>query len=848
MQQLLKEFFMVNCNKNFNRCEILAPAGSYEAMIAAFNAGADAVYAGGQNFGARAYAGNFSNEELIEAIEYAHLFNKKIYLTVNTLLKENELNILYEYLEPYYNAGLDAVIVQDFGVLEYIASHFKDLPIHCSTQMTITGPDFAQFLSENKSISRIVTPRELNISEIKDIYEKTGLEIESFVHGALCYCYSGQCLLSSVIGGRSGNRGRCAQPCRLTYSSDELQVKNKHLLSPKDLCTLYILPDILEAGVYSLKIEGRMKKPEYVSGVTAIYRKYADLYFKYGREKYSVDEEDIILLKEIYNRGGFTDGFYMCQNSSEIMTIDRPNHCGVVVGSVLGQKNNIISIKAIRDIHKGDVLEICDDVEFFAPYDIKKNTCFDYKLKENKAFRANKEVRRTRNEILVKGILSKYLYNEKGALHTLKRYVNIEVSICTDTPISATMWDEDFSVTVSGVIPLTAKNKPIGAEAVKKQLCKLGGTYLSVEGFNINIEDGLFLPVAALNELRRKLVDAFLMEICNKYMRNSSKSADFNKDTEVYKDAGVYKDADSNKKTVFNNIDLTNNKDKAVIRSSLKLCKNARSDNYCRPNSKFTILVSNMEQLNTVISIYNTNRIYIEYANFSIDEIETIIHKLADKDIDTFIALPYIFRHRAVEEFDKNLSAIKKLKPTGYLFRNLESYFYMKNADIDIGTIVFDSNIYSFNNEDIKFYKKIGADIVTASYELNSNELSVLDKEDMELNIYGLFPVMLSAGCIRKTMNRCINNHLKSSDHIDLTDRKNIRFKVNMVCRYCYNIIYNSVPLSLFGNLNELERHNFSSYRINFTIETAEEVKEILRNYNNLKGDFTKCHFKRGVE
>lgn len=791
-------------NKNINKCEILAPAGSYETMIAAFNAGADAVYLGGESFGARAFANNFSKNELLEAIDYAHLFNKKIYLTVNTLLKEIELNKLYEYLEPYYNAGLDAVIVQDFGVLEYISSHFIDLPIHCSTQMTITGSNFAGFLSENKSITRIVTPRELSISEIKDIYEKTGLEIESFVHGALCYCYSGQCLLSSVIGGRSGNRGRCAQPCRLTFSSDELQVKNKHLLSPKDLCTLYILPDILEAGVYSLKIEGRMKKPEYVASVVAMYRKYVDLYLKHGKKKYSVDEEDINLLKEIYNRGGFTDGFYMRQNSSEMMTIDRPNHCGVAVGSVLSQKNNIVSIKAIKDINKGDVLEICEGVEFFAPYDIKKNTDFDYKFKEKQAFTAKKEVIRTRNEIIIKKILSDYLYNEKGDLRTLKRNVNIDISICKDTPVSATMWDEDFSVTICGDIPLTAQKRPIDVEGVKKQFNKLGGTYLSAENFNIYVEDGLFLPVVALNEMRRKLADTFLCEIRNKYIRNSSKFTDF--------------------------------------------CKEAEVENHFKEENKFTILVSNMEQFNAVMPIYNGKRIYIEYANFTIDEIISIISKSNNKDIDIFIALPHIFRKRAVKEFDDNLIAIKKLRPVGYLFRNLESYFYMKNAGIDMGIVVFDSNIYSFNNEDIKFYKKIGANIVTASYELNSNELAALSKEDMEINIYGFFPVMLSAGCIRKTMDKCIYSNSKPLGYVDIIDRRNSRFKVNTVCRYCYNIIYNSVPVSLFGNLKELEKYNFSSYRINFTIETAGEVKEILKNYNNLNGDFTKCHFKRGVE
>ena len=265
--------------------EILAPAGSYESLKAAIAAGADAVYVGGNRFGARAYANNFSEEELLEAIDYVHLHGKKIYLTVNTLLKEKELEReLYSYLLPYYRQGLDAVIVQDPGVLRFVREYFPSLPIHASTQMTITGADGARFMEE-QGVERIVTARELSLQEIKEISEKTSLEIESFVHGALCYCYSGQCLYSSLLGGRSGNRGQCAQPCRLPYKVDG---KTSYVMSLKDLCTVEFIPDLAEAGIYSFKIEGRMKKPEYVAAVTSIYRKYADLYLQKGRKDYSV--------------------------------------------------------------------------------------------------------------------------------------------------------------------------------------------------------------------------------------------------------------------------------------------------------------------------------------------------------------------------------------------------------------------------------------------------------------------------------------------------------------------------------------------------------------------------------
>lgn len=244
------------------RAELLAPAGSFESMVAAVNAGADAVYMGGSRFGARAYAENPDTGKMIEALDFCHLHGVKLYMTVNTLLKEQEMGDLYDFLAPFYEHGLDAAIVQDFGVLRYLKRQFPELDLHASTQMTDQSAEGAAIL-EKFGVTRVVTSRELTLPEIRNIHEKTDLEIESFVHGALCYSYSGQCLLSSMIGGRSGNRGRCAQPCRLPWHfSREPRGAGEYLLSPKDICTLKILPEILEAGVYSLKIEGRMKRPE----------------------------------------------------------------------------------------------------------------------------------------------------------------------------------------------------------------------------------------------------------------------------------------------------------------------------------------------------------------------------------------------------------------------------------------------------------------------------------------------------------------------------------------------------------------------------------------------------------
>ncbi|MCI6783351.1 MAG: U32 family peptidase [Lachnospiraceae bacterium] len=308
--------------------ELLAPAGSLKTLKAVIHAGADAVYLGGSMFGARAYANNFNEEELLEAIRFGHIHGRKIILAVNTLLKEYELGQLYDYLRPYYEAGLDAVIVQDMGVMEFIKTHFPNLPIHTSTQMTITNVDGARLLKE-QGVERVVTAREMSLEEIQRIHDEVGVELESFIHGALCYCYSGQCLFSSIIGGRSGNRGRCAQPCRLSYEvlQGEKSLTGHHatpILSLKDMCTLPFLYELADHGVYSFKIEGRMKTPEYAAGVVSIYRKYMDSYLDGSR--IPVEKKDIRALLELGNRGGFTNGYYYHHNDSDMLSGESASH------------------------------------------------------------------------------------------------------------------------------------------------------------------------------------------------------------------------------------------------------------------------------------------------------------------------------------------------------------------------------------------------------------------------------------------------------------------------------------------------------------------------------------------
>ena len=802
-----------------NKYEVLAPAGSYECMLAAFNAGADAVYVGGQMFGARAFANNFSTEELIQAIDFAHLHGKKIFLTVNTLLKNQEIEQqLVKYLIPLYEAGLDAVIVQDFGVLSLIKKHFPLMDIHASTQMTVTGKYFAKDLKK-LGVSRIVPARELSLKEISEIYNETSLEIECFVHGALCYSYSGLCLLSSLIGARSGNRGRCAQPCRLPYDTlfkDET-INGQYPLSPKDLCTLKILPKILEAGVYSLKIEGRMKKPEYVASVTAMYRKYVDMYIEKGSAGYKVDEKDIKLLMDIYNRGGFTEGYYEKHNGRELMSLERPNHMGVKVANILSVDKNkrIITAKAVEDISKDDILEIFvskDQNVYVTTENISKNCDFTIKFNnitsgKNERIDINKVVKligkgtsimRTRNNLLVKDIQDKYVIKS-----------NIQdISFCGQifikkaSPITVNIWYKDLFINVTGTIPENAANRPVSAEDIYKQFNKTGGTgfVLDKESFDIVLDDGLFVNIKELNQLRRDALEQLKAGILEKYKCNY---------TEINENIGT----------------------------------NIQASTYNAP--LISVLVSSAEQLNEVINTANVSLIYVEKHIFSDDSEELwqeYIKKAHSKDKKILLAMPYITRSLGKEYIFRNKDTLFKLDFDGYLFRNMETVSIFEELKIDKKYTVFDNTIYGLNNHSFEYLCKYKPDLLTASYELNKQELLHIQNPKMELCVYGYIPVMISAGCLKKSYNKCN----KQSEIVYLNDRLNNKFMVINRCEFCYNVVYNSKPLYLCDIINENNSFNAKALRYNFVNESPSDIRNILSGAS--VKEYTRGHYKRGVE
>lgn len=460
--------------------EVLAPAGSYAGLRAAVNAGADAVYIGGKKYGARAYAKNPEEEELIAGIEYAHRFGVKVYMTLNTLLKDEEMRDLYDYVLPFYEAGVDALIVQDLGVMEYLMTHFPNVDIHASTQMSIMGHEAANKLRE-LGVRRVVPAREISMKEIRSIRAGSDIEIEGFVHGALCYSYSGQCFMSSLIGGRSANRGRCAGTCRLPFeaSKDGKRINKQdenYLLSCKDLCSLDILPEVIAAGVDSLKIEGRMKSPRYTAGVVRIWRKYVDLYLEKGAKGYKVEPDDRKELLELYDRGGQTDGYYEKHNGRDML--------------VLKEK------PAKREGNEA-LFEFLD-AEYVNPF----------------------QKHRIRGTIVLRE-------NEPICL-TIRMPKALQIGRRADLKSEALkekrgdgFRENAFEVTVYADAPGIAQKKAATEADIKKQICKTGNTFYEFEELNVDMAPNLFVPVKFLNEVRRAALEKLDKEILCRYRRTA---------------------------------------------------------------------------------------------------------------------------------------------------------------------------------------------------------------------------------------------------------------------------------------------------------------------------------------
>lgn len=730
------------------KVELLAPAGNYEGLMGALAAGADAVYLGGQQFGARAYAENFDEKTLIKGMDFAHLQGRKVYLTVNTLVKEREFGDLFPYITPLYENGLDGVIVQDVGVLAGIQERFPELPVHASTQMNVTHAYGAAFLKKC-GVSRIVLARELSLEEIRRIREQTEIELEVFIHGAMCYSYSGQCLFSSILGGRSGNRGRCAQPCRLPYGKN----REEYLLSMKDISTIEILPELIEAGIHSFKIEGRMKKPEYTAGVSAIYRKYIDAYYENGKEGYQVSEEDRRYLQSLYLRSKTGTGYCHRHNDREMMTLGTPGY-----GGSDGQ--------------------------------------------------------------LLKEIRNQYISspNQTG--------IRGQGTFVSGQPAELSLSCFGMSVCTKGDMVVPAKSAPMTAPVIEKQLRKSGNTPFFFQTLQLTVGKDIFMPVKMLNELRRQAFLCLEEALLQPFRRKAPVPKRKDSLPETRDQVGSQRGGASGHNPWLHAYVTTREQLESAVLYGSRL-----SGTKALPSSELRIYMS--------VDLWEKNK------------------KLEKpKGQQWFAVLPRILRFRDEKYLPGYQAILQEDRCDGVLISNMESYEWLQHIGYTKKT-VSDACLYLWNQKAGDFWRKRVSESLLP-LELNRHEVKDILKTEEEGNfifqVYGRLPMMVSANCIRKTKGSC-----GEGSFLSLQDRYGKQFPVLQDCRHCYNIIYNSLPLSLHEYLHQEYFPKINAFRLDFTNETERETTDILFFFESLLTEpgpypappyreYTTGHFKRGVE
>ena len=825
--------------------ELLAPAGDMHSLKAAVNAGADSVYIGGKSYSARASANNFDICEISEALDYCLLRGVKLFVTVNTLYKETEVGEVIEYISKLYEMGVTALIIQDIGLAKIIKTHFPDIKLHASTQMTAHNLEDVKFLKAF-GFDRIVLSRELSLKEIKNIKENSNMQIETFVHGALCISYSGQCLMSSMIGGRSGNRGRCAQPCRRRYemgcNGDIIENKSKYILSLKDICTIDIIPELINAQIDSFKIEGRMKKPEYVAGVTSIYRKYLDNVqnvicdIQLGdkrSEKGSLDKgagalategsrtgvviKDKQTLAQLFNRGNFSDGYYMISKSRDMMSMESPKNQGLVIGEVIGyeEKNKDCIIKTIRDLAKGDGLNIIarngTETSRTLACSVDANTTFKQYI-ETKTDIGSK-VYRTYDSKLENELK---LFYEKDIK---KHKVSMIAELKQNKKIKLTVYDEKHMVNVEGDIVEVANNNPLSSEKIKEQLSKTGNTPFEVENIELNIDDNIYINISKINELRREVISIFMDKILGEYRRKKV-------DTRFI-----------------------------TLKSSYSIGVKG-----CNVKKEITVSVRSFEQYQAAIEC-EISRIYVDIFEMN-DDILKMIGLAHEKGIEIFVALPHILREKNEKKVYKQIyEKLEKTDIDGYLIRTVGEHEITKESK---KKKVIDYTLNLYNNQSIGFWLGQGVENVTISPELNIAEIGLLT-ENQEIVIYGKLPVMFIEQCIVKNLKGNIAC-TEQEEKYYLKDEMNVEFELEKNCNLCLNVLYNSEDIFLLPYTDKISRLNVKYYRINLKDEDYESTKKIIQMHTEIlidgirtkgtdkyievmkKKGYTKGHYFRGVE
>ncbi len=803
--------------------EILAPAGTFEALVAAVQNGADAVYLSGKDFGARKFAGNFDRDELQEAANYSHVRGVSLYVTVNTLVFNHELDNLMEYLDFLYTIGVDAVIVQDMGVLQVVRRYYPDLDVHCSTQMSAQTVEDVKYLA-SLGVKRVVLGREMSLDQIRQAKKETNVHLEVFVHGALCISVSGQCLMSSMIGGRSGNRGRCAQPCRQKYKlynedTDEVvdSLQGDYLLSPKDLSTLAEISKVVDAGAYSLKIEGRMKKPEYVAKVVRAYRHVLEA----AEQGSAVNMETLEKEMAIFNRG-FTRGHLFGEKGLAFMSMKSPGNQGYAVGIVksydtkkakltlrltdelnhndeiqLRRKNETVGGRVEKLEMEGKVVKTCS----------KGDTC---QVNFKHPCQMGEPVYKTYDEEMMKEARDTY-HKE-----FLRIPVMMEITIKGETPVTCSLSDGDRHVwEVSEIVPQKAMKRALKKEDVIGQLSKMGGTPYETSQVQVNLEDGLALPMKALNEIRRSLVEQLSMQRANRYQRWSHKNEwQTSRDTE----------------------------------------KN--SANRCADKLTFTYSVTNIEQLEKVMEL-QPEKIYYR----DLDTLKEAAALIKERNFAEQL-VPQVHRMATEQLLKKYLNIISEIGLKTVLIQNLGHLHLFRGFKI-----IGDFNLNVINDLSYGYYKEQEMQRITLSPELTLSQMAAMNllPHQTEIMGYGSLPVMAMKHCIISTVLGQPNNcQLCSEQRYSLVDRMNKLFPIRRTSG-CHIEIYNSKKLMLIEDHEKLRKAGIGFFRLNFLDETPQELEKVVTFHRNIltgslgpedekviqavkAGGVTNGHLHRGIE
>ena len=760
-----------------NRVELLAPSGNFECVKAAVASGANAVYLGGQQFSARAYANNFSIEELDKVCDYCHSYDVKVYVTVNTLYKDGEFEQLLSFVESLYEIGVDGLIMQDLGAISVVRRCFPDLPVHASTQLTANSLDEVKAFEE-MGLTTVVLSRELGLDEIRHICRNTSLRIEVFIHGALCVTYSGQCYISSVLGNRSGNRGKCAQNCRLEYnlSSGGKKLSEGHLLSTKDICTIDELRELLDAGVASLKIEGRMKSPEYVALVTSVYRKYIDEYYKGNRLK--VTNEDFLALQYSFNRGGFSAGYLKQRSGPEMMCPVHPRNWGVFAGRVVSYDRNkeTVAIKFDRDMKNGDGVEIWSDDEngtgFYINKPVTAGQVVTFKVKGH--IRKQQAVYQTFNKALNDLVDRNYKNN------TRKLDVTAEVRIHRDEEMSMSVSFNGITAEVRGAIPEASLNQPLTAEAARQQLQKTGNTNISITDMKTDVEDGLFVNRADLNALRNKAVERFNRKLTGGRKRKSRVS--LLPEVETASHTGDF---------------------------------------------SVNVLVNDLNQLKAVCAEPFIDTVYLPTKKeFAYQEAIDLIHKYGKKAV---LKLPRLWRRHTQNTYAAVIDNVSDMNIDGYLIHNIGQYHRFKNSGRML-CLDYTGNI--INSYSMAFWNAV--ERKAFSIEASTAEINgIADNTSAEVLIYGRLPLMMTEQCPvgnfvgNKKKLFCRKRH--DSQKYYLENNGN-RFLLERDCDDCICQIVSREPVKRYSLINKV---SVPYFRVDFSDESSSEAREVIRLIKN---------------